>query len=90
MSILRKTVIDSKRDWDVKLNATLLAYRTTFKVTTQATLFSLMYGIEATIPNEFEVESLRVAVETRLSDSEPLKNRLEDIEELDEKRRRAA
>ena len=90
VGILRKTVIDSKRDWDVKLNAALWAYRTTYKVTTQATPFSLVYGIEATLPIEFEVESLRVAIGTRLNDNESLRNRLEDLEELDEKRRRAA
>jgi hypothetical protein len=54
MSILRKTVQDSKRNWDAKLTAALWAYRTTYKVTTQATPFSLVYGIEATLPIEFE------------------------------------
>ncbi len=49
-----------------------------------------MYGIEATLLIEFEVESLRVAIGTRLKDNESLKNRLEDLEELDEKRRKAA
>ena len=34
VSIVRKTVMDSKRDWDVKLIAALWAYQTTFKVTT--------------------------------------------------------
>ena len=76
VSILRKTVIDSKRDWDIKLTAALWAYRTTFKVTTQATPFSLVYGLEATLPIEFEVESLRVAVKTHLTDSQSLRNRL--------------
>ena len=78
ISILRKTDIDSKRDWDIKLTAALWTYRTTFKVT-----------IHATLPINFEVESLRVAVDTRLNDSQSLKNRLVDLEELDEKRRRA-
>ena len=55
VSIMRKTVSDSKRDWDVKLTATLWAYRTIFKVTTQATYFSLEYGLKATLPIEFEV-----------------------------------
>ena len=67
VSILRKTVQNSKRDWDTKLTATLWAYRTTFKVTTQATPFSLVYGIEVTIPIEFEVKSLRVAIDSRLT-----------------------
>ena len=57
VSILRKTVLDSKRDWDVKLTAALWAYRTTYKVTTQATLFSLVCDLETTLSIEYEVES---------------------------------
>ncbi|PTQ27291.1 hypothetical protein MARPO_0207s0002 [Marchantia polymorpha] len=90
VSILRKTVVDSKRDWDTKLTAALWAYRTTFKVTTQATPFSLVYGLEATLPIEFEVESLRVAVQSRLTNSQSLRNRLTTLEELDERRRMSA
>jgi hypothetical protein len=56
-----------KRDWDVKLTTSLCAYRTTFKVTTQTTPLSLVYGLKATIPIEFEVESLRVAIDSRLT-----------------------
>ena len=87
VSILRKTVLDSKRDWDVKLTTTLWAYHMTFKVTTQATPFSLVYGLEATLPIEFEVESLRVAVKSRLTDNQSLRNRLTTLEELDERRK---
>ena len=83
-------VQDSKRDWDMKLTAALWAYRTTFKVTTRATPFSLVYGIEATLPIEFEVESLRVAIDSRLTDSQSLKSRLAVLESLDENRRRSA
>jgi hypothetical protein len=89
-SILRKTVQDSKRDWDTKLQAALWAYRTTYKVTTQATPFSLVYGIEAVLPIEFEIPSLRVAINTRLTDSQSLKTRLLMLESLDESRRRSA
>ena len=71
VGILRKTVSDSKRDWDVKLPAALWAYRTTYKVTTKATPFSLVYGLEAILPIEFEVPSLRIAVETRMPMSNP-------------------
>ena len=81
---------DSKRDWDVKLPAALWAYRTTYKVTTKATPFSLVYGLEAILPIEFEVPSLRIAVETRMPMSESLKERLEHLEGLDESRRRSA
>ena len=57
VSILRKTVLDSKRDWVTKLTAALWAYRMTYKVTTHATPISLVYGLEATLPIEYEVES---------------------------------
>lgn len=86
INILCKTVIDSKKDWDVKLSWALWACRTTFKVTTQATPFSLVYGLEATLPIEFEVESLRVAVESRLTDNQSLRNRQTTLEELNERR----
>ena len=59
VSILRKIVIDSKRGWDVKLIAALWVYRTIFKVITHAIPFSLVFGIEATLPIEFKVESLQ-------------------------------
>ena len=90
MSILRKTVLNSKRDWDVKLTAALWVYRTTDKVTTQATPFSLMYGLETTLPIEYEVESLRVAIGSRLTKNQSLRNRLITLEEHDERRRMAA
>lgn len=89
-TILRKTVTDSKRDWDVKLPAALWAYRTTYKVTTQATPFSLVYGVEAVLPIEFEIASLRVALETRLTKSESLKHRLLTLEAMSESRRHSA
>ena len=89
VSILRKIVIDSKRDWDIKLTTTLWAYRITFKVTTHATPFPIVFGIEAILSTEFEMESLRVAVGTCLNDSQSLRNKLIDLKELDGKRRRA-
>ncbi len=78
--------MDSKRDWDVKLTA----YKTTFKVTPRATPIALIFGIEATLPIEFEVEALRVAVSSRVPVKQSLRNRLTDLEELDERRRVAA
>ena len=90
VNILRKTVTDSKRDWDIKLPAALWAYRTTFKVTTQATPFSLVYGVEAILPIEFEVPSLRVAMAARLPMARSLQVRLESLEGLDEARRMSA
>jgi hypothetical protein len=88
--ILCKTVVDSKRDWDTKLTAALWAYRTTYKVTTRATPFSLMYGIEAILPIEFEAQTLRIAMEHHLDDSQSLKDWLARLEALNEGRQLAA
>jgi hypothetical protein len=88
--ILRKTVVDSKCDWDTKLTAALWAYRTTYKVTTRATSLSLMYGIEAILPIEFEVQTLHIAMEHRLDDSQSLKDRLARLEAINEGRQLAA
>ena len=81
VSILRKTALDSKQDWDIKLIAALWAYRTTFKVTTRVTPFSPVFGIEATLPIEFEGEALRVAVTSRLPIKQSLRNRLTELDE---------
>ena len=42
--ILTKTISGAESDWDTKLFAALWAYRTAYKVTTNATPFQLMYG----------------------------------------------
>ena len=70
--------------------AALWAYWTTYKVTTQATPFSLVYGLDAILPIEYEVKSLWVAIGSFLTESQSLRNRLTDLEELDERRRMAA
>ena len=59
-------------------------------MTIQATPFSLVYEIEATLLIEFKVESLQVAVEFPLTDNWSLKNMLTDLEELDERRQMTA
>ncbi len=69
-----------------KLTAVLWAYRTTYKVTTRATPFSLVYGIEAILPIEFEILSLRIAINERLDESQSLKDRLDQLEGLNEAR----
>lgn len=77
MNILKKTVVDAKQDQDIKLSAILWAYRTTFKVTTQATPFSLVYGLESILPIELEILSLKIAINEKLSYNESLKEYLE-------------
>ncbi|WKA03681.1 hypothetical protein VitviT2T_021780 [Vitis vinifera] len=60
--ILRK-MVETSRDWSKKLSFALWAYRTSFRTSTEATPYSLVYGMEAVLPVEMEMGSLRVALE---------------------------
>ena len=51
---------------------------------------SLMYGIEAILLIEFEVQTLRITMEHRLNDSQSLKDWLAKLEALNERRQLAA
>lgn len=87
--ILHKTVVDNKKDWDVKLTVALWAYRFTYKVTTSTTPFALMYGIEAILFIELEIPSLRIANQERLDWSRSVKDKMEQLEALHEFRKMA-
>ena len=51
-NLLKKVVECSKRDWHEKIGEALWAYRTTYRLPTQATSYSLVYGVEAVLPLE--------------------------------------
>ena len=76
--IMRK-MIETSRDWSEKLPFALWAYRTSFRTSTGATPYSLAYGMEAVLPVEIEMGSLRVALEQQIS----------EVSLLDERRLRA-
>ena len=65
--IIRKVVSKNKTDWNEKLDSALWAFRTAFKVATGMTPFKLVYGLEAVVPMEFLVPSLRIAVRAVIS-----------------------
>ena len=54
--ILRK-MIETSRDWSEKLPFASWAYRTSFRTSTGATPYSLVYGMEAVLPIEIEMGS---------------------------------
>ena len=56
-------VEQSKSNWHLQLFSTLWAYRTTIKNSTGFTPFQLVYGLEATLSIECEINSLKLAVE---------------------------
>ena len=65
------------------------AYRTSVKSATGFTPFQLVYGMEATLPIECEIPSLKLAIEL-LPNNSPEEEHLLYLERLDETRRFAA
>ena len=53
---------------------------------TQATPYSLVYDVEAILPLEQQIPSLRIVIQEGLTDEENAKIRLQELEVLDEKR----
>jgi len=84
--MLAKTIKKNGKDWHDQLPYALWAYRTSEKITTGATPYSLMYGDEAIIPLEVEILSLRIALKHVIKESQQWEVRLCQLEELDERR----
>ena len=83
-------MVKTSRDWSKKLSFTLWAYRTSFRTSTRATLYSLVYGMEAVLPVEIEMGSLRVALEQQIFKTEWAQSHYDQLSLLDERRLRAA
>ena len=82
-------MVETSRDWSEKLPFTLWAYCTSFHTSTRATPYSLVYGMEAVLPVEIEIGSLRVALEHQISKTEWAQSRYYQLSLLDERRLRA-
>jgi len=85
-TMLQRTVNKHKTNWHHMLFSALWAYRTAVKTATGFTPFHLVHGVEATLPIECEIPTLRTAIEL-LPDTAPLEQRLLNLESLDEDRR---
>lgn len=57
-NLLKKVVSKSKKDWHERVGEALWAYRMTHRTPTQATPYSLVYGVEAVLPLECQIPSL--------------------------------
>ena len=53
-------MIDTYKDWHEYLLFTLCSYRTSVRTSMGATLYSLVYGMEAILPIEVEILFLRI------------------------------
>ena len=67
--ILAKTA-KNYRDWHERLPYALMAYRTSIRTSTGATLFSSIYEMKAVLPVEVEIPSLRILSQLKLSEAE--------------------
>ena len=59
-NILRKIINENRTDWDTKLQSVLWAYQTTYKTSIRTTPFRLAFGLEAVMPVEVQIPSLRI------------------------------
>ncbi|XP_050222379.1 uncharacterized protein LOC126672473 [Mercurialis annua] len=82
-------MVETYRDWSKKLPYALHGYRRTARTSTGATPYSLVYGMEAVLPVEVELQSLRVVLEAQVPEYEWARARYEQLAALDEKRTRA-
>ena len=82
-------MVETFRDWSENLPFALWAYRTSFRTSIGATPYYLVYGMEALLPVEIEIGSLRVALEHQISETEWFQSRYDQLNLLDERRLRA-
>ncbi|XP_030948841.1 uncharacterized protein LOC115972699 [Quercus lobata] len=61
-SLLKKVVSKTKRDWHERIREALYAYRITFRSPTQATPYSLVYGVEVVLPLERQIPLLWITI----------------------------
>jgi len=56
-NVLKKVIRKSKRDWYERLREALWAYRPTYKMPTQSTVFALVCGVEVIPLLELQIPS---------------------------------
>ena len=84
-----KKMAETHRDWHDKLPYALWAYRTSVRTSTGATPYSLAYGMEAVLPVEVDIPSLRILREAELEEAEWVKDRYAQLNLIDEHRLQA-
>ena len=72
--ILKKSTKNYK-DWHLQLTYALWGYRTSIRSSTGATPYSLVYGMEAVLPIEMGVRSLRTILESEIFEANWLQSR---------------
>jgi hypothetical protein len=60
---------ETYKDWHEQLPYALCSYQTSIRTSTRATPYSLVYGMEADLPVEVEIPSLRILSQTKLDEA---------------------
>ena len=82
-------ITDTYKDWHEKLPFALHAYWTAVRTSIEATPFSLVYGMEAVLPIEVEILSLRILMEAKLEKVEWVQARYDQLNLIEEKNLKA-
>ncbi|RVW95283.1 hypothetical protein CK203_034227 [Vitis vinifera] len=82
-------MVETSQDWSEKLLFALWTYRTSFRTSIRVTPYSLVYGMEAVLPVEIEMGSLRIALEQQIPEADWDQARFDQLNLLDERRLRA-
>jgi len=83
-AILTKTVHLHKKDWVENLPEALWAYITTWRNTIGHTSFELVYRKQVLLPIELQIHTYKIAIQLYLDLSEAQKQRMRQLNELDE------
>ncbi|PKI60836.1 hypothetical protein CRG98_018767 [Punica granatum] len=83
--IIGKMMVNYK-DWHKMLSFVLLAYQRSIRSSTEATSYSLVYGMEAVLPVEVEIPSMWILAESKLKEVEWAKQCYKQLNLIDEKR----
>lgn len=86
--MLQRMIGVRKRNWNLILYLALWAYRTLVRNATGFTPFQLVYGLEAILPIQCEILSLKLTIDLLLDTSDD-EARLFNLVHLDETRREA-